>query len=96
VYKDNTGGNLATSNLLWGKSKLTVKRCQISETQNLNVVEETSDAGGRPGLQLLRLVRTGQLFELDFRRCAVQGVSLCFLNTLPEVKRGQGRIPDCD
>jgi hypothetical protein len=46
VYRDNAGYNLTIDNLPWGKNAFSVKRYRISETQNLNLVEEKSGAGG--------------------------------------------------
>ncbi len=46
VYRDNAGYNLTVNNLPWGKKEFSVKRCRISNTQNLDLVEEKSGAGG--------------------------------------------------
>ncbi len=46
VYRDNAGYNLTVNNLPWGKKEFTVKRYRISESQNLDLVEEKAAAGG--------------------------------------------------
>ncbi len=46
VYRDNAGYNLVVNHLPWGKAAFTVKRYQISKTQNLQLVEEKSESGG--------------------------------------------------
>ena len=46
VYRDNAGYNLTITNLPWGEKTFSVKRYRISETQNLDLVEEKSGAGG--------------------------------------------------
>ena len=45
VYRDNAGYNLTINNLPWGKTAFGVKRYRISQTQNLELVEEKSGAG---------------------------------------------------
>lgn len=45
-YKDNAGYNLTVSNLPWGKDAFSVKRYRISETENLDLVEEKTASGG--------------------------------------------------
>ncbi len=45
VYRDNAGYNLTINNLPWGKKAFTVKRYRISQTQNLELVEEKPGAG---------------------------------------------------
>jgi xylan 1,4-beta-xylosidase len=46
VYRDNAGYNLTITNLPWGQKTFSAKRYRISETQNLDLVEEKSGAGG--------------------------------------------------
>jgi xylan 1,4-beta-xylosidase len=46
VYRDNAGYNLTIHNLPWGNKAFTVKRYRIGQTQNLELVEERSGAGG--------------------------------------------------
>jgi hypothetical protein len=45
VYRDNAGYNLVINNLPWGKKAFSVKRYRISQTQNLELIEEKSSAG---------------------------------------------------
>jgi hypothetical protein len=45
VYRDNAGYNLTITNLPWGEKTFSVKRYRISETQNLDLVEEKSGTG---------------------------------------------------
>jgi xylan 1,4-beta-xylosidase len=45
VYRDNAGYNLTINNLPWGKKAFTIKRYRISQTQNLELIEETSSIG---------------------------------------------------
>ncbi|MGA8149689.1 MAG: hypothetical protein WB952_01835 [Terriglobales bacterium] len=45
-YRDNAGYNLTITNLPWGKAAFRLKRYRISETQNLDLVEEKAVAGG--------------------------------------------------
>jgi xylan 1,4-beta-xylosidase len=45
VYRDNAGYNMEINNLPWGNARFTVKRYRISDTQNLDLVEERSAAG---------------------------------------------------
>src|ERR1035438_5768880 len=47
VYRDNAGYTLTIDNLPWGAAAFRVKRYRISKTQNLDLVEEKSSAGGR-------------------------------------------------
>lgn len=46
VYHDNSGYSLSVDHLPWGKKAYSVKRYRISKTQNLDLVEERSGAGG--------------------------------------------------
>jgi hypothetical protein len=46
VYRDNAGYSLTIDNLPWGKKAFSVKRYRIDKTQNLDLVEEKSGAGG--------------------------------------------------
>jgi hypothetical protein len=46
VYHDNSGYSLTVDHLPWGKKAYSVKRYRISKTQNLDLVEEKSGAGG--------------------------------------------------
>jgi xylan 1,4-beta-xylosidase len=46
IYRDNAGYNLTISNLPWGKKPFSVKRYRVSQTQNLDLVEERSSEGG--------------------------------------------------
>ena len=46
VYRDNAGYSLTIKNLPWGASAFSIKRYRISKTQNLDLVEEKSGAGG--------------------------------------------------
>lgn len=50
VYRDNAGYNLTINNLPWGKRAFSVKRYRISETKNLDLLEEKSGEGGSFGL----------------------------------------------
>jgi len=50
VYRDNAGYNLTINNLPWGKRAFSVKRYRISETKNLDLLEEKSGEGGHFGL----------------------------------------------
>lgn len=52
VYKDNAGYNLDISNLPWGKGSFTMKRYRISQTQNLDEVEDRSLSGGSLNLSI--------------------------------------------
>jgi xylan 1,4-beta-xylosidase len=45
VYHDNAGYNLTISHLPWGKKTFTIKRYRISNTQNLDLVDEKQAAG---------------------------------------------------
>ena len=45
IYKDNSGYTLNIQNLPWGKQPFNIRRYRISETQNLDLVEEKSGAG---------------------------------------------------
>ncbi|HYW37586.1 MAG TPA: hypothetical protein VE957_05695 [Terriglobales bacterium] len=46
VYRDNAGYSLTVENLPWGKKAFSVKCYRIGKTQNLDLVEEKSGAGG--------------------------------------------------
>jgi len=46
VYRDNAGYSLTINNLPWGKRAFSVKRYRLNNTQNLELVEETSGNGG--------------------------------------------------
>jgi xylan 1,4-beta-xylosidase len=46
VYRDNAGYNLAINNFPWGAASFNIKRYRISKTQNFDLVEEKSAAGG--------------------------------------------------
>jgi len=46
VYRDNAGYDLTIKNLPWGAKAFSIKRFRISKTQNLDLVEEKSGAGG--------------------------------------------------
>ena len=46
VYRDNAGYDLTIKNLPWGAKTFSIKRYRISKTQNLDLVEEKSGAGG--------------------------------------------------
>jgi hypothetical protein len=50
VYRDNAGYNLTITNLPWSEKPFSAKRYRISETQNLDLVEEKSAAGGTVNL----------------------------------------------
>jgi xylan 1,4-beta-xylosidase len=45
VYRNNAGYNLTINNLPWAKQGFTVKRYRISQTENLDLVEEKSRSG---------------------------------------------------
>jgi xylan 1,4-beta-xylosidase len=45
VYRDNAGYHLTINNLPWAKKAFTVKRYRISQTQDLELVEEKSATG---------------------------------------------------
>jgi hypothetical protein len=47
VYRDNAGYNLAVDNLLWGNKAFSIKRYRISNSQNLELVEEKQGSGGK-------------------------------------------------
>jgi xylan 1,4-beta-xylosidase len=47
TYHDNAGYDLTIDNLPWGKKQFNVKRYRISETQNLELVEDKQSAGGK-------------------------------------------------
>ncbi len=47
IYRDNAGYNLAIDNLPWGNKAFSIKRCRISKSQNLEVVEKKSGSGGK-------------------------------------------------
>jgi len=47
VYRDNAGYNLAVDNLPWGNKAFSLKRYRISNSQNLELVEEKSGSGGK-------------------------------------------------
>ncbi|MFZ0199605.1 MAG: hypothetical protein WB523_05945 [Candidatus Sulfotelmatobacter sp.] len=46
VYHNNAGYNLTVNDLPWGTKAFTIKRYRISQTQNLELVEDESGAGG--------------------------------------------------
>jgi len=46
VYRDNAGYNMEVNNLPWGNGRFSAKRYRISDTQNLDLIEERSGAGG--------------------------------------------------
>jgi xylan 1,4-beta-xylosidase len=46
VYRDNAGYNLVIKNLPWGAAPFSVKRYGISQTQNLDLMEEGSGKDG--------------------------------------------------
>ena len=46
VYRNNAGYNLTISNLPWGNDAFTIKRYRISKSENFELVEEKSGAGG--------------------------------------------------
>ena len=64
VYKDNAGYNLEVSNLPWGKSPFTMKRYRISQTQNLDEVEDKSLRGSSLTLSVEMPVDTVDLVVL--------------------------------
>jgi len=47
VYRNNSGYNLAVDNLPWGNKAFSIKRYRISDSQNLELVEEKSGSGGK-------------------------------------------------
>jgi hypothetical protein len=46
VYRNNAGYNLTISNLPWGNEAFTMKRYRISKSDNFELIEEKSGAGG--------------------------------------------------
>lgn len=46
VYRNNSGYNLTIGNLPWGNEAFTIKRYRISKSENFELVEEMSRAGG--------------------------------------------------
>jgi xylan 1,4-beta-xylosidase len=46
IYRDNAGYNLTIESLPWGNKAFSIKRYRIDKTQNLDLVEEKSGAGG--------------------------------------------------
>ena len=46
VYRNNAGYNLTISNLPWGNDAFTIKRYRVSKSENFELVEEKSGAGG--------------------------------------------------
>jgi hypothetical protein len=46
VHRDNASYDLTIKNLPWGAKGFSIKRYRISKTQNLDLVEEKSGAGG--------------------------------------------------
>jgi xylan 1,4-beta-xylosidase len=46
VYRNNAGYNLTINNLPWGNEAFTIKRYRISKSENFELVEEKSGAGG--------------------------------------------------
>jgi hypothetical protein len=51
VYRDNRGYNLVVRNLPWGTAAFSIKRYRISETQDLDLVEEKSARGDSVNLR---------------------------------------------
>ena len=47
VYRDNAGYSLTIEHLPWGKKAYGIKRYRISETHNLDLVEDKTGEGGR-------------------------------------------------
>jgi xylan 1,4-beta-xylosidase len=47
VYRDNAGYNLTIDNLPWGSKAFGIRRYRISDSQNLELVEEKSGSGGK-------------------------------------------------
>jgi xylan 1,4-beta-xylosidase len=47
VYRDNAGYNLTIDHLPWGNKAYRIKRYRLSDTHNLDLVEEKTGAGGR-------------------------------------------------
>jgi hypothetical protein len=47
VYRDNAGYNLAIANLPWDNKPFSIKRYRISNSQNVELVEEKSESGGK-------------------------------------------------
>jgi hypothetical protein len=45
VYRDNAGYDLTINHLPWGNKSYSVKRYRISNTENLQLVEDREDAG---------------------------------------------------
>jgi hypothetical protein len=66
VYRDNAGYNLAIDNLPWGKAAFTMQRYRISNTQNLDLVEEKSSTGGN--LRLSNQLATDTVELIVLRR----------------------------
>jgi hypothetical protein len=64
VYKDNAGYDLEVSNLPWGKSPFTMKRYRISQTRNLDEVEDKSLRGSSLTLSVEMPVDTVDLVVL--------------------------------
>lgn len=67
VYRDNAGYNLTINNLPWGKGAFSVKRYRISETQNLDLVEERSSEGGSLDLSVALAPNAVELIVLQRR-----------------------------
>src|SRR5580692_4535149 len=65
VYRDNAGYNLTITNLPWGAKTFNVKRYRISETQNLDLVEEKSGAGGTLNLSVALAPDAVELIVLE-------------------------------
>jgi xylan 1,4-beta-xylosidase len=47
TYKDNAGYKLTVDHLPWGNKSYKIKRYRLSDTHNLDLVEEKTGAGGR-------------------------------------------------
>jgi hypothetical protein len=67
VYRDNAGYNLAIDNLPWGKQAFRIKRYRISNSQNLELVEEKSGSGGELKLTNPLATDTVELIVLERR-----------------------------
>jgi hypothetical protein len=65
VYRDNAGYDLAIDNLPWGNKAFSVKRYRISNSQNLELVEEKSGSGGKLKLSNPLATDTIELIVLE-------------------------------
>ena len=65
VYRDNAGYNLAIDNLPWGNRAFSIKRYRISNSQNLELVEEKSGSGGKLKLTNALPTDTVELIVLE-------------------------------